>query len=157
MTSGGSVVLAEATRPELIFPALSARDGRGALVEIAEGIAAALPGVSPAALARGFAEREQLGSTALGGALAVPHCKVPGLERAYVAVGVSPAGIEFGAADGRPVRVFFAVVSPAAAPTAHLKLLAAISRWARTPGCLDRVVSAASTAELMAALDGGGG
>lgn len=155
MTSGSAVDLADATRPELLFPALGARDGRGALAEISAGIAAALPGVSAALLARGFAEREQLGSTALGAGLAVPHCKVPGLDRAWVAVAVSREGIEFGAADGRPVQVFFAVISPADAPAAHLKLLAAISRWARTPGRLARVTGAGSSGELLAALEAG--
>ena len=156
MASGSAVELAEATRPDLVFPALAARDGRAALVEVAAGIAAALPGVSPAALAKGFAEREQLGSTALGGGLAVPHCKVPGLDRAYVAIALSPEGIEFGAADGRPVRVFFAVISPAEAPAAHLRLLAAISRWARTPGRLERLAASASASALLDTLDAEG-
>jgi len=153
MASGSAVEIAEATRPDLVFPALAARDGRDALAELARGIAAALPGVSPASLAKGFAEREQLGSTALGGGLAVPHCKVPGLARAYLAIAVSREGIEFGAGDGRPVRVFFAVVSPAEAPAAHLRLLAAISRWARTPGRLERLAEAADARGLLHALE----
>lgn len=155
MTSGGAVDLAEATRPELLFPALTARDGRSALAEISAGIAGALPGVSAAQLVRGFAERERLGSTALGAGLAVPHCKVPGLERAWVVVAVSRDGVEFGAADGQPVQVFFAVISPADAPAAHLKLLAAISRWARIPGRLGRLITAGSSADLLAALETG--
>lgn len=152
MASGSGVELAEATRPDLVFPALAAGDGREAIAEIARGIAAALPGTSAAALIRGFSEREALGSTALGAGLAVPHCRVSGLARAYVAVALSVSGVDFGAADGIPVRVFFAVISPAEAPAIHLRLLAAISRWARIPGRLERLGAAADPVELLAAL-----
>jgi len=140
----------------LVFRDLSARDRAEVVAELARGIAAIFPSIDSRDLARGFAEREALGSTALGRGLAVPHCKVAGLDRAYVAVAVSRDGIDFGAADGEPVRVFFAVISPAEAPAAHLRLLAAISRWARTPGRLDEVVAAQSSGELLAALATGG-
>lgn len=153
MPLGSAGELTEATRPDLVFPELVARDRASAIVELARGIAGALPKVEAGALARGFAEREALGSTALGRGLAVPHCKVPGLSRAYVAVGVSPQGVDFGATDGEPVRVFFAVISPAEAPAAHLRLLAAISRWARIPGRLDRLSAAATTEDRLAALE----
>jgi PTS system nitrogen regulatory IIA component len=150
---GSAGELIEAIRPDLVFPELVARDRSTAIAELARGIAGALPKVEAGALARGFAEREALGSTALGRGLAVPHCKVAGLSRAYVAVGVSPQGVDFGAPDGAPVRVFFAVISPAETPAAHLRLLAAISRWAKIPGRLDRLSMAATTEDRLAALD----
>jgi mannitol/fructose-specific phosphotransferase system IIA component (Ntr-type) len=74
-------------------------------------------------------EREQLGSTGIGGGVAIPHCKLAGLAAGVVAVGTVPEGIDFGAVDGRPVYLFFLVISPASAPGEHLQVLAAISRW----------------------------
>jgi mannitol/fructose-specific phosphotransferase system IIA component (Ntr-type) len=63
--------------------------------------------------------------------VAIPHCKLKGLARGVVAVGLVPAGVDFGAVDGQPVKVFFLVVSPAESPAEHLQILAAISRWIR--------------------------
>lgn len=156
MSTGSAGELSEAARLDLVFPELSARDRAEVLAELARGIADAFPGIDAKSLARGFVEREALGSTALGNGLAVPHCKIAGLDRAHVAVGVCRSGIEFGAADGVPVHTFFAVISPAEAPAAHLRLLAAISRWSRTPGNLERLVAATSAAEVLAALASGG-
>jgi PTS system nitrogen regulatory IIA component len=74
-------------------------------------------------------ERESLGSTALGRGVAVPHCRLQGLSKVLLAVGVSDRGVEFAAEDGEPVRVFFLMVSPNSAAAEHLHGLAAISRW----------------------------
>jgi mannitol/fructose-specific phosphotransferase system IIA component (Ntr-type) len=59
-----------------------------------------------------------------------------------VAVAVSPRGVDFGAADGRPVCVFFLVVSPPGSPAEHLRVLAAISRWVKADGNVGRLLAA---------------
>ena len=61
--------------------------------------------------------------------------------RAVVAVGMVPGGIDFGAADGQPVRVFFLVVSPAESPAEHLQILAAISRWIKVEGHAEKLLA----------------
>src|SRR5947209_4253978 len=99
--------LASLTRPELILPDLAAGDRGGVLRALAGAVAADGPVADPEALYARLAEREELGSTAVGAGVAIPHCKLPGLSREVVAVAVSPRGVDFGAADGRPVRVFF--------------------------------------------------
>lgn len=148
-------ILAEATSPDLLFPELRSRDVEGVLAEIASRIARAMPQLSARELSRGFIAREALGSTALGGGLAVPHCKVKGIGRAYLAVGLSPDGVDFGAADGRPVHVLCAVLSPLESPGQHLKLLAAISRWARRPGRLAALLGTRDRQVLMSQLQEG--
>ena len=103
-------------------------------------------------LARRLIERERMGSTGLGGGLAIPHCKLRDIGDVVLAVGVSRHGIEFGAADGQPVRLLFLVLSPADAPALHLQALARISRVIRVPGVLDRVSEAATAGEIATAL-----
>jgi PTS system nitrogen regulatory IIA component len=51
-----------------------------------------------------------------------------------------PEGVEFGAADGLPVKVFFLVVSPGGSPAQHLRVLAAISRWIKADGHAGRLI-----------------
>ena len=118
-------------RPDLIFPDLPAADCTGVLRGLAEHLAGRGLVDDAGALFARLWEREQLGSTAVGGGIAIPHCKVDRLKSGIVALGRVKEGVGFGAADGEPVRLFFLVVSPSQSPAEHLQILAAISRWIR--------------------------
>jgi mannitol/fructose-specific phosphotransferase system IIA component (Ntr-type) len=98
-------------------------------------------------------EREQLSSTGIGAGIAIPHCKMAGLRQAVLAVGLAPRGVEFGAADGQPVRLFFLAVSPEAAPAEHLRVLAAISRWIKTGRHAERILEMHDPREIYRFLD----
>jgi PTS system nitrogen regulatory IIA component len=93
--------------------------------------------------------REQLGCTGLGGGIAIPHCKMPGLSDVVVAMATTAEPIPFGAADGIPVRLIFLVASPAAASAGHLQALARISRILRTPGVIADLDAASSAERLL--------
>ena len=58
-----------------------------------------------------------------------------------VALGLVPQGVDYGAVDGLPVRLFFLVVSPSGAPAEHLQALAAISRWIKAEGRAERLLA----------------
>lgn len=121
-------------RPDLIFPRLADGDAAGVLRTLAACVAAAGvlgPGEDGTSLQRALAERERLGSTGLGHGVAIPHCKLRGLEEGIVALGLARPPVEFGAPDGRPVSVFFLVLSPDDRPGEHLQTLARVSRWVR--------------------------
>ena len=93
-------------------------------------------------------EREKLGCTGLGNGIAIPHCKLNGLENVLLAVGVSRAGVDFHAIDGRPVRLIFLVLSPAEAPAGHLQALARISRLVKTPGVTEGILASESADQI---------
>jgi PTS system nitrogen regulatory IIA component len=135
-----------------IFPALEGTTLDDALAEMAGGLARA--GVVPDGndLARRLVERERMGSTGLGGGLAIPHCKLREIDDVVLAVGVSRRGIDFAAADGLPVRLLFLVLSPADAPALHLQALARISRVIRLPGMAEKLMSTATADGIAAAL-----
>jgi PTS system nitrogen regulatory IIA component len=135
------VPLGSLTRPELIFPDLPAADRPEILRALADRVAARGLVNSGDELFRQLLEREQLGSTGIGAGIAIPHCKLKGLKHGVVAVGIVPEGVDFGAADGRPVKVFFLVVSPDEAPGQHLQTLAAISRWVRADRHTEKLLS----------------
>ena len=128
-------------RPQLIFADLPAADRAGVLRAFADRVAAEGLVRSGPDLFQKLWEREQLGSTGIGAGLAIPHCKLPGLAQGIVAVGLVPEGVDFGAADGRPVRVLFLVISPSGAPAEHLQILAAISRWLRADAHAEQLVA----------------
>ena len=128
------MLLSELVRRELVFTKLPGADAPSVLRSVAEKLVATGVAIDVDSLYTHLWEREKLGSTGIGDGVAIPHCKVAGLEEAVLAVAITEKGIDFGAADGEPVRVFFVLVSPSTAPAAHLQALSAISRWLRTPG-----------------------
>ncbi|MBC8246260.1 MAG: PTS sugar transporter subunit IIA, partial [Deltaproteobacteria bacterium] len=65
-------------------------------------------------------EREQLKTTGIGSGIAIPHCKVPGVERIHLVVGLSREGVEYQSLDGKPAHLFFMVVAPAETCSDHL-------------------------------------
>lgn len=135
------MLLGELTRPDLIFPDLPATDRAETLRALAGRVAEQGRVQNGEDLFQKLWEREQLGSTGIGSGIAIPHCKLPGLAHGIVAVGLVPGGVDFGAADGRPVQVLFLVVSPSGSPAEHLQILAAISRWVRGTGHAEKILA----------------
>ena len=132
--------LGSLTRPELILSDLPATDPVEVLRVFADRLAKAGVVRDADELFRRLREREQLSSTGIGAGVAIPHCKMPGLKQTVVAVGLAPQGVDFGAADGKPVRLFFLAVSPEVSPAEHLRVLASISRWVKTGRNAERVL-----------------
>ena len=56
--------------------------------------------------------REQIGTTATGHGIALPHCFSPEVHEPIVAFGVSPDGVPFPSLDGRPVHFIFVLILP---------------------------------------------
>jgi fructose-specific phosphotransferase system IIA component len=128
--------------PELIFPELHGSDRPTVLRDFAERIAELGLVRDADSLYQKLWEREQLGSTGIGSGVAIPHCKMKGLDRAVLAVGLLRKGVDFGAVDDEPVKVLFLLVSPNDSPAEHLQALAAISRWVKADRHVDRVLKA---------------
>lgn len=78
--------------------------------------------------AQALADREGIGSTGIGEGIALPHARSPLVfptERPVLALCFLERAVPFGAADGKPVSVVWAFVSPTI--RAHLAMLAKIS------------------------------
>ena len=119
------------------------------LARLAGALAAAEAEGPPAEeFARALAARESVGSTALGKGVALPHCRLPGLEHARVAIARSRNGVAFGAPDGAPVRLFVALATPSAAPGVHLRLLSELARRLRGGDIVARVLAASTAREI---------
>lgn len=128
------------TDPELIFADLTCRDHSTLLRALAERVVAAGRFGDADELFEKLWERERLGSTGIGEGVAVPHCKMPGLEGLVVGVALLPEAIDFGAVDQQPVRLVFLVISPEDQPAAHLQCLAAIARWVKVERHVERIL-----------------
>ncbi len=98
--------------------------------------------------------REALGSTAFGGGVAIPHARLPGVDRCAAMLARLPEPIDWQASDGQLVDVVVLLVSPETAGADHLKALARISRALRDPATLPALRAADSAAAMQAAIAG---
>lgn len=140
--------LSHLVRPELVFPRVHAAGRDELLRELARRLEAAGLVRKSTKLLDLLFEREELGSTALGHGVAVPHCKMAGLGRSVLAVATCPDGVDFEAEDGKPARLVFLLVSPASSPADHLRALAAVSAWVKAHPDLDELVAIDDAGQL---------
>jgi PTS system nitrogen regulatory IIA component len=88
-----------------------------------------------AGLARRIQQREQLGSTAIGGGIAIPHCQVDGLQSIVGIIGESEVGVPWpGSVDGQPVHRVCLVVMPKGPLTVFLRSMEQVVRQLRNEG-----------------------
>ena len=85
--------------------------------------------------------REDLGSTALGAGVAIPHGRVKGLKEPVAALIRLSEPIEFAAHDGLPVSVLIFLLVPEKATQQHLEILSSIAQLLSDPNARDKISS----------------
>ncbi|MGZ8387243.1 MAG: PTS IIA-like nitrogen regulatory protein PtsN [Rhodoplanes sp.] len=116
--------------PQAVIPALKVNNKKQALQEIAAR-AAELTGRPEREILDVLMQRERLGSTAIGSGIAIPHGKLPKLDRLLGLFARLDRPIDFEALDGQPVDLIFLLLAPENAGADHLKALARIARLLR--------------------------
>ena len=130
------VPLVAASKPEVIAELVDVLDAAGLVKDRAGAIEAAM-------------EREALGSTGLEEGIAVPHGKTRAVDDLVLAIGVSPGGIDYGAMDGKPSRLFFLLLAPPDKAGPHLQALAEIARMVRSASFCRALQSSRTPAEVV--------
>jgi PTS system nitrogen regulatory IIA component len=140
--------LADLVDRRRVAASLGARGKLEALNELAALLSAGQAQITPQEFCQVLIDRERLRSTGVGSGVAIPHGKVPGLRRLTMAVGLSRRGIEFEAADGRPVQIFMALAAPVTSAGDHLKALARIARLCNDPAFRERLLECRTNDEV---------
>lgn len=99
-------------------------------------------------------EREQLGSTAIGNGVAIPHCRIAGLDQPLVALLRVSEGVDYEAPDDMPVKLVFALLLPEDANQEHLNLLADLATKLNNVEYVDLLLAAESNERLLQLLKG---
>lgn len=107
-------------------------NSRKRLIEIASDLLADRYELPARAVFDALMGRERLGSTGLGEGVAIPHCRIPcdGIHGACLSL-AKP--VDYDAIDGEPVDLIFILLVPPEENTAHLELLAQLSRLYSSP------------------------
>lgn len=116
--------------PDAIIPELDAEDKEGVIAEMVQALidTGAVEADEKDDIVRAVMNREELGTTAIGRGVAVPHTKHPSVNRLVGTVAVSTEGVDFKSLDGGKVYAFFLLVSPPDRPGDHLRALENVAR-----------------------------
>jgi PTS system nitrogen regulatory IIA component len=130
-----------------IIADLTASDKKGVVDELSASISTATT-ASAKDIATVLMEREQLGSTGIGGGVAIPHGKLDKVKSIQVGLGLSRKGVSYDSLDNKPVHIFFLLLTPANSAGEHLKVLARISQLLKIDQFKKRLL-AAETADMI--------
>ncbi|MCC2522863.1 PTS fructose transporter subunit IIABC [Vibrio coralliilyticus] len=93
--------------------------------------------------------REEIGNTGFEDGVALPHAKSAAVSQPAVAIGISRQGIEYGAEDGQPSKLFFMIASPDGGADHHIEVLAELSSKLIEEGFIERFMQASSSEEAL--------
>jgi PTS system nitrogen regulatory IIA component len=137
--------------PRAVLPTLRVNGKKQALHELSAH-AARHTGLDERAVFEALLQRERLGSTGIGEGIAIPHGKMPKLDRLFGLIARLERPIDFEALDEQPVEVLFLLLAPEGAGADHLKALARVARLLREPGIVERIRAARDADALYAVL-----
>ena len=118
-------------------PGTPARVLEAAAVLLSDGSAA-----SASAIALALGQRERLASTAIGHGVAIPQARSEAFHAARGAFLKLGTGLDFGARDGAPVDLVFAMSATSDRPEEHLQHLAEIATRFADPAFRERLRAA---------------
>jgi nitrogen PTS system EIIA component len=143
--------LIDLVAPNAILPALKVNNKKQVLQELAAR-AAVLSGQNERAIFDILMQREKLGSTAIGNGIAIPHGKMPTLNRLFGLFARLDRPIDFEALDNQPVDLVFLLLAPEGAGADHLKALARVARLLRDSNITHKLRSSHDAEALYAVL-----
>lgn len=146
--------LSDLVAPEGVIASLKATSKKQALQMLA-GKAAELTGQAERDVFTTLLERERLGSTGVGHGVAIPHGKLPGLEKVIGLFARVHSPLDFEALDDQPVDLLFVLLAPEGSGADHLKALARIARVLRDEVMAEKIRSTDHASGIYSVLTGG--
>ena len=97
-------------------------------------------------------KREELGSTAVGDGIAIPHAKSETVAAPGLAAMTVPSGVDYGAPDGKPSDILFMIAAPLDGDL-HLEVLSRLMTLLMDEGLRAKLKAAKTPEEFLDAMD----
>jgi len=117
------IFLSDVFDPRSIKLSLEGKTKEDIFVELAEAITIVHPECDRASMLASMWERENKLNTAIVSGVAIPHALYGGINDIVGAIGISQAGIDYGASDQKPVYVVFMLAISGNKTENHLRIL----------------------------------
>jgi PTS system nitrogen regulatory IIA component len=140
--------IADILRPDCTLCAVQGSSKKKILELISLKASEFLPDIDQAVILSSLMGREKMGSTGIGGGIALPHGRLAELDKALAVLVTSESPIEFDAIDNAPVDIFFAILVPEAKASEHLGTLAAIAQKLNDKTTLASIRQATTSEQL---------
>jgi len=138
--------------PGRVLCNVEARSRKHVLEILSELLASAENDLTAGEIFDSLVSRERLGSTALGGGVALPHGRVPGIDGSIAAFVRLSQGVEFDAPDGAAVTLVLGLLVPEQASEQHLGELSSIAKRLSGPPLRAALAEAGSSSAIFEAL-----
>ena len=139
------------TGPDAVLASVKASGKKALLAELASRAATVFK-FDERKLFDRLLERERLGSTGIGGGIAIAHGRLAGIDKPHGLFARLAHPVDFDSIDERPVDVVFLLVAPEGAGADHLKALARVSRLLRDRSLVEKLRATESADALYALL-----
>jgi PTS system nitrogen regulatory IIA component len=124
--------LADLLSPENILW-LDSEDKNAALSRLLQTLSTSRYVRDPQSLQIAILSREVMMSTGVGYGIAIPHAKIPAVERFLLAIGISQGGIAYGSlVDDDPVKLICMIAGPESKNAEYLKLLSILMKFIKS-------------------------
>jgi mannitol/fructose-specific phosphotransferase system IIA component (Ntr-type) len=127
------------------------------LEDLADLVARSAEGADREVLITDTLDRENKGSTGIGGGIAIPHARTSGVPELVGALAVSRDGVDFEAGDGKPCHLIFLILAPHEETSRYLRALSAVAAIGKDPERMERLTAASSPEEAVSVLGEVGG
>ena len=94
-------------------------------------------------------KREDLCSTALDNHVAIPHAKIPGIDKTYISLITCPKGLDFGSIDGKKTKILILILHPEEIGNKHLEILKSVSNIFTKENIIDEILNVHNSQELI--------
>jgi PTS system nitrogen regulatory IIA component len=108
--------------------------------------------LDPDSITGDILKRESLGSTGMGGGVAIPHARLSDLKKPFGVLASLRSPIDFDAIDRQPVDIVFLLLLPTSAAGEQLNVLALVARKLRDADIVRNARRASDVAALFAAM-----
>jgi mannitol/fructose-specific phosphotransferase system IIA component (Ntr-type) len=101
---------------------------------------------------RAIINREQSAPTAQPDGIAIPHGRVSCISEVVFLLGIHPEGVDFGAPDGLPTRIFALMLAPQSSGAGYIQFLAKLCQRLLNVSIREQLLCATSRQSVCDAL-----
>lgn len=101
----------------------------------------------------GILAREEMGTTAIGEGLAIPHAKNKAVVKPGITAMTVPSGVDCDSMDGQPSNLFFMIAAPEQGGDVHLEVLSNLNVMLMDPEFRKRLLASKNVDEFIAIIN----
>lgn len=145
--------LSELLKPDLMITNLQNKTKKDIINDMVNMINKDYTATQKKRIKQALLDREKLGSTAIGGGIALPHIRMKLIKKWTLIVAFSKQGFHFGSIDNQKTHVVFMLLQPQADGLSHLKIFSQLSTLFRNPNTLKQLLKIHTNQEFFQVLD----